>query len=106
MAVEENKKNDEAEIKRVIEGFVEALLVFLSILMYGVIHHWRWLFWPLLIAFAGSIIQVPIEGFQLMGIIANPYPVWYSLFRGGVGFIELGFAFWMIPRDAQRAANW
>ncbi len=76
--------------------FLLALLVFLSILMYGVIHHWRWLFWPILIAFAGSIIQTPIEGFQLMGIIANPYPVWYSLLRGGVGFIELGFAFWMI----------
>ena len=52
--------------------FLLALLVFLSILMYGVIHHWRWLFWPILIAFAGSIIQIPIEGFQLMGIIADP----------------------------------
>jgi hypothetical protein len=33
---------------------------------------------------------------RLLGVFPNPYPVWYSLFRGGVGFIELGFAFWMI----------
>ncbi|HEX6555996.1 MAG TPA: alpha/beta hydrolase, partial [Ktedonobacteraceae bacterium] len=43
-----------------------------------------------------SVIQIPVEGLQLLGVFPNPYPVWYSLFRGGVGFIELGFAFWMI----------
>jgi pimeloyl-ACP methyl ester carboxylesterase len=76
--------------------FLGALIAFLGILMYGVLHHWRWLFWLILLAFTGSVIQIPVEGFQLMGIVPNPYPVWYSLFRGGVGFIELGFAFWMI----------
>jgi len=76
--------------------FLGALIVFLGLLMYGVLHHWRWLFWLILIAFTGSVVQIPVEGLQLLGILPNPYPVWYSLFRGGVGFIELGFAFWMI----------
>ncbi len=76
--------------------FLGALIAFLGMLMYGVLHHWRWLFWPLLIAFAGSLIQIPVEGLQLLGVFPDPYPVWYSLFRGGVGFIELGFAFWML----------
>lgn len=76
--------------------FLGALVVFLCILMYGVIHHWRWLFWLLLIAYAGAVIQVPLECLQLVGIFPNPYPVWYSLFRAAIGMIELGFAFWMI----------
>ncbi len=76
--------------------FLGALIIFLGVLMYGVLHHWRWFFWGILIAFTGSVIQIPIEGLQLLGVFPDPYPVWYSLFRGGVGFIELGFALWMI----------
>src|SRR5260221_8343517 len=76
--------------------FLGALTIFLCILMYGVLHHWRWLFWPILVAFTGSMIQIRVESLQLLGVVPHPYPAWYSLFRGGVGFIELGFAFWMI----------
>jgi hypothetical protein len=68
----------------------------ISVLIVGVVRHWRWLFWLMLLAFTGSVIQIPVEGLQLLGLVPNPYPVWYSLFRGGVGFIELGFAVWMI----------
>src|SRR6266567_3617403 len=77
--------------------FLIALLAFLSVMLYGVIHHWRWLFWPILIAFAGSVIQIPLEGLQLAGVLVLPehYPVWYSLFRIGVGVIELSFVIWM-----------
>jgi hypothetical protein len=76
--------------------FLGALTILLCILMYGVLHHWRWLFWLLLLAFAASVIQIPVESLQLLGIFPMLYPVWYSLFRGGVGFVELGFACWMI----------
>jgi hypothetical protein len=64
--------------------FLVALVAFLSVLIYGVAHHWRWLFWLILVAFAGAVIQVPVEITQLAGVLANPYPVWYSLFRAGV----------------------
>jgi len=76
--------------------FLVGVLVLITLLSFGVVRHWRWLFWPILIAFTGSVIQIPLEGLQLLGVVPHPYPVWYSLFRGGVGFIELGFAFWMI----------
>lgn len=82
--------------------FLSALIAFLGIFMYGVLHHWRWLFWLILIAWTSSIIQIPVEGLQLLGVFPNPYPSWYSLFRGGVGFIELGFAFWMIQTYRHR----
>ncbi|HZR42547.1 MAG TPA: hypothetical protein VFB12_20670 [Ktedonobacteraceae bacterium] len=76
--------------------FLVGILAVIALLILGVVRHWRWLFWLILIAFTGSVIQIPVEGLQLLGVFPNPYPVWYSLFRGGVGFIELGFVFWMI----------
>jgi hypothetical protein len=76
--------------------FLVGILVLITLLILGVVRHWRWLFWLILIAWTSSVIQIPVEGLQLLGVFPNPYPVWYSLFRGGVGFIELGFAFWMI----------
>jgi hypothetical protein len=76
--------------------FLVALVAFFSLLMYGMIRHWRWLFWLILVAFAGSMIQIPVEFLQVAGVLPNPFPVWYSLFRAGVGVIELGFTTWMI----------
>ncbi len=76
--------------------FLVGILAVIALLILGVVRRWRWLFWLILIAFTGSVIQIPVEGLQLLGVFPNPYPVWYSLFRGGVGFIELGFVFWMI----------
>ena len=76
--------------------FLVAIVSFVSILMYGIVHHWRWLFWLILVASAGAVIQIPVELLQLMGVLPNPNPVWYGLFRAGVGVIEIGFAVWMI----------
>src|SRR5215472_5302508 len=76
--------------------FLVGVLVLITLLSFGVVRKFRWLFWLILVAFTASVIQIPVEGLQLLGVFPNPYPVWYSLFRGGVGFIELGFAFWMI----------
>src|SRR5689334_14682948 len=76
--------------------FLIALIVFIGFLLYGIVHRWRWLFWGILIASAGSVIQVPVEILQLTGVLPNTYPIWYSLFRALVGVVELGFAFWMV----------
>ena len=76
--------------------FLVGVLVLITLLIFGVVRKFRCLFWLILVAFTASVIQIPVEGLQLLGVFPNPYPVWYSLFRGGVGFIELGFAFWMI----------
>jgi hypothetical protein len=76
--------------------FLVALLIFITILIYGVLHHWRWLFWLLLVANSFSILEVPATILQLTGVIPDPYPTWYSLYRMGIAIIQVGIAIWMI----------
>ncbi len=76
--------------------FLVALLILITILIYGVLHHWRWLFWLLLIANSFSILEVPATILQLNGVIPDPYPAWYSLYRMGAALIQVGIGIWMI----------
>lgn len=76
--------------------FLVGILVLITLLILGVVRHWRWLFWLLLMACTGSVIQIPVEGVQLLGVFPNPSPVWYSLFRMGIAVVELALAVWMI----------
>jgi hypothetical protein len=76
--------------------FLLAILVFIAVLIVGVVCHWRWLFWLLLVAFGFSILEIPAALLQLAGVIPNPLPLWYSLSRMGVAIIEGGIAVWMI----------
>jgi hypothetical protein len=76
--------------------FLLGLVVFLIILCVGVVRHWRWLFWLLLVAFGASVLQVPAAILQFAGVLPDPYPLWYSLIRMGVAIVEVGIAIWMI----------
>jgi hypothetical protein len=76
--------------------FLVGILIFIAILIFGVVHHWRWLFWLLLIAFGFSILEIPATILQLTGLIPNNFPLWYSLSRMGVALIEVGIAVWML----------
>jgi hypothetical protein len=76
--------------------FLIAILVFIAILIVGVVRHWRWLFWLLLVAFGFSIFQIPVTILQLTDVIPDPFPVWYSLCRMGVAIIEVAIAVWMV----------
>jgi hypothetical protein len=76
--------------------FLVGILIFIAILIFGVVHHWRWLFWLLLIAFGFSILEIPATILQLTGLIPNSFPLWYSFTRIGVALIEGGIAVWMI----------
>jgi hypothetical protein len=76
--------------------FLLGLVVFLAILSVGVVRHWRWLFWLLLLAFGASVLQVPAALLQFAGVLPDPYPLWYSLIRMGVAIVEVGIAVWMI----------
>ncbi len=71
-------------------------LIFITVLIIGVLRHWRWLFWLLLVANSFSILQVPATLLQLTGVIPDPYPAWYSLYRMGVALIQVVIAVWMI----------
>jgi hypothetical protein len=75
--------------------FLVGILIFIAILIFGVVHHWRWLFWLLLIAFGFSILEIPATILQLTGLIPGSFPLWYSLSRMGVALIEGGIAVWM-----------
>jgi hypothetical protein len=76
--------------------FMLALLAWIAIGIVGVVRHWRWLFWLLLAAFGFSVLQVPATILELMGVLPNPTPVWYSLSRMGVALVEVGIAVWMV----------
>jgi hypothetical protein len=76
--------------------FLVALLVFITVGIIGVMRHWRWLFWLLLVANSFSILEVPATILQLNGVIPNPYPAWYSLYRMSIAIIQVGIAIWMI----------
>ena len=76
--------------------FLVALLIFIAILIFGVTKHWRWLFWLLLIANSFSILEVPATILQLNGVIPNPYPVWYSLYRMSIAIIQVVIAIWTV----------
>ena len=76
--------------------FLIAILGFLAVLLVGVLQHWRWLFWLLLLAFGFSILEVPATICQLTGILPHPFPVWYSLCRMGVAIISIFIAIWMM----------
>jgi hypothetical protein len=76
--------------------FLVALLIFITVLIIGVLHHWRWLFWLILIANSFSILEVPATLLQFTGVIPDPYPVWYSLYRMGIALIQVAIAIWMI----------
>jgi hypothetical protein len=76
--------------------FLVALLAFITILNIGILKHWRWLFWLLLIANGFSILEVPETILQLTGVIADPYPIWYSLYRMGIALLQVGIAIWMM----------
>lgn len=75
--------------------FLVATLVFITILMVGVIQHWRWVFWLLLLAFGCSILEIPAAILQMAGVIPSSLPVWYIFCRMGVAIIEVAIAVWM-----------
>ena len=76
--------------------FLVVILIFIAILIFGIIKHWRWLFWLLLIANSFSILEVPATILQLTGVIPEVYPTWYSLYRMGIAVMQVGIAIWMI----------
>jgi hypothetical protein len=41
-------------------------------------------------------LEVPATILQFGGVIPDPYPVWYSLYRMGIAVIQVGIAIWMV----------
>lgn len=49
-------------------------------------------FWLMLVAFSGMILDVPATILQLTGILPALFPLWYILWRMGVSLIAVGVA--------------
>ena len=76
--------------------FLVGILVLITLLILGVVRHWRWVFWLMLVAFAGSALQIPVTLLQIADVLSSSDPLWYGLFRMGGAVVELALAVWMI----------
>jgi len=76
--------------------FLVGILAVVSLLILGVVRHWRWVFWLMLLAFASSALQIPATLLQITHVLPSTGPLWYSLFRMGVALVEVGIAIWMV----------
>jgi hypothetical protein len=89
----------------VILAFMVALLSFLTVLGIGVVRRWRWLFWPLLVAFAVGLVRVPLAVLQLSGQMAPEGPDWYVALQGVIGVVQIGLAYAMFA-GYRRSGPW
>jgi hypothetical protein len=69
--------------------------LFLALMMIGVLHRWHWVFWLVLVAFGGMILDLPATLLQLTGGLPNLFPLWYSLCRMGASLSAVGICLWM-----------
>jgi len=76
--------------------FLVGILALIALLSFGVARHWRWVFWLMLLAFAGSVLQIPLIFLQIVAVLPSSDPLWYGLFRMGGAVVELALAVWMI----------
>ena len=49
--------------------FLVGVLVLVTLLILGVVRHWRWVFWLMLVAFASSILHIPVTLLQIAGML-------------------------------------
>src|SRR5258706_15174847 len=56
--------------------FLVGILAGITLLILGVVRHWRWLFWLLLVAFGVFFLQISATLLQLMGVVPYPFPAW------------------------------
>lgn len=74
------------------------IVLVITLTIIGVLRHWRWLFWLLLIAFGFSVLEIPATLLIWAGVLPpllGPLPLWYGVSRMVVAMIEEGIAVWM-----------
>ncbi len=75
--------------------FFVGILAFIGVLIVGVRRHWRWLFWLILVAFGAGFLDIPVTLLQLLGILPQLFPTWYSLYRMSIACLQVVIAVWM-----------
>jgi hypothetical protein len=69
-------------------GFLAAISALIALLSLGVVRHWRWTFWLILVAFLAGVLRVPASILEISGTISTRDPTWYVLFQGVLGVIQ------------------
>ncbi len=72
------------------------LLAVEAVLTVGMLRRWRWLVWLLVVAFASSLLRVPLLALRLAGLAGGSEPLWYDLVRALVGLVQGAIAVWML----------
>ncbi len=75
--------------------FFVGILAFIATLIVGVHRHWRWVFWGILLAFSAAVLDIPATLLQLLGVLPNLSPAWYSWYRMGIACVQVVIAAWM-----------
>jgi hypothetical protein len=71
-------------------AFLTALSTFLVLLGIGVVRHWRWTFWLVLLAFlVGGVLRVPASILQFSGIVPTDFPAWYVMLQALIGVVQV-----------------
>jgi hypothetical protein len=80
----------------VATAFCAAILLFIAVLVVGVVRRWRWLYWLLALAFTISALQVPAGALELAGVLPDPFPAWYTIYRSVVALAEAALGIWLL----------
>jgi hypothetical protein len=73
-------------------AFLAAIMGLLGLLAIGTLRRWRWTFWLLLIAFAASVLRLPLFALQVLGVISMDVPLWYATLQAIVGSVQVAIA--------------
>jgi hypothetical protein len=77
-------------------AFCAAILLFIAVLVVGVVRRWRRLYWLLALAFTISALQVPAGALELAGVLPDPFPAWYTVYRSAVALGEAALGIWLL----------
>jgi hypothetical protein len=80
----------------ILSLFVGAVLALIAVVIVGTARRWCWLFWPLLVASATSILHLPVTLLQLAGIVPDGAPRWYTILQLGTELVQVVLAVWMV----------
>ena len=69
-------------------GFLAAISALIALLSLGVVRHWRWTFWVILVAFLAGVLRVPASILEISGTLSTRDPTWYVLFQGVLGVVQ------------------
>jgi hypothetical protein len=86
-------------------AFLAVLTGFLGLLAVGVLRRWRWIFWLVLVAFLAGILRVPVAILQLTGVLPADVPIWYVLFQGIIGLVQVAIGLAMVA-GYRRSGVW